>query len=194
MAKTASTGFEFRKSFYGQEHPAQQRFLIANSTTLKIGDGVRLNTAGYLVRAAAGEPTIGVLRGLVDQNGMNVFSPRASGLAGATLTPDDTLVTSSTNQSDLTRQLKADVICDPAGVCLFFNIADAALAQTNLGQMFDATNGNQINVASASDSNGQWQLVQLDPDGDGTTTKGLFRLTECQLAVGIDQGTAKITA
>lgn len=194
MAKTASTGFDFRKSLYGLAHPSQNVFILANSTTVKIGDAVRLNTAGYLVRAAAGEPVLGVLRGIEDKNQMNVFSPRASGITGATLTPDDQIATSSTNQSDTTRQLRGRVILDPAGVCLFFNVADAALAQTNLGQMFDATNGNQINVASASDSNGQWQLIQLDPDGDGDTTKGLFRLTECQLAVGIDQGTAKITA
>jgi len=37
-------------------------------------------------------------------------------------------------------------------------------------------------------------LVQIDPDGDADLSKGLFRIVEGQLAIGIDQGTAKVTA
>lgn len=195
MAKTASTGFEFRKSLAGLDHPATIEFILGNSATVKIGDSVRLNTSGLLVRAAAGEPILGVLSGIVNQKGIPVFADRADGVAGATLTPDDQIVTSSTNSSDATRKLKGQVTLDPAGTNLYYNDADADLAQTNIGQFFDSNAaGNQITVSTASDSNGQWQLVAIDPDGDGDASKGLFRIVEGQLATGIDQGTAKITA
>lgn len=194
MAKTASTGFTFRKNLYGLEHPAPLRFLLAGSATMKIGDLVRVNNAGLLVRCASTEVPLGVLNGIVDQNGINAFSPRAQGTAGATLTPDDQIATASDNATNAVKNLKGDVIVDPAGVSLFYNDADSALAQTNLLQFFDVANGNQVTVGGASDSNGQVQLMALDPDGDGDTSKGLFRINENQFSMGIDTGTAKVAA
>lgn len=196
MAKSSTSvyGFEFRESLIGLEHPSSRAFILGNSATVTIGDPVRLNSDGLLVRSAAGEAVLGILDGIEDQNGIPAFSPRAQGTAGSTLTPDDTIATSATNSSDGTRKLKGRVIIDIAGTNLYYNNASTALAQTNVGQLFDvgATVG-RISTASASDTNGQFQLVQLDPDNDGTTTKGLFRIVEGQLAIGIDQGTAKIT-
>jgi hypothetical protein len=194
MAKTAATGFYPRKHLYGTEHAATIDTLLAASATVKIGDLVRVNTSGYLVRAETGTCFAGVLVGIVDQNGVNVFSPRASGTTGATLSPDDTIVTASTNVSDATKQLKGQVIIDPAGATLFYNNADTALAQTNLFQFFDAAAGSQVTTGSASDANGQVQLMQIDPDGDGTTTKGLFRFNETQFNAGLDTATAKNAA
>lgn len=195
MAVTASTGFFFRKSLVGLEHPARLDYLLAGSATLKIGDLVRINTSGLLVRAATGDIPAGVLVGLVDQNGINVFSPRAQGTAGATLTPDDQIATASDNATNLTKNLKGQVIIDPAGSCLFFNIADSALAATNLFQTFDVANGNQVTVGSGSDTTSkEVQLISLDPDGDGTTTKGLFRLNNNQFGMAIDKGDTRVAA
>lgn len=191
MAYTASTGFRFRKSLIGVEHPGTMDILLAGSATVKIGDLVRVNTSGLLVRCATGEVPLGVLVGIVDKNGINVFSPRAAGTTGATLTPDDQVATSSTNATDATRNLKGQVIVDPAGTQLFYNDADGDFAQTNLFQFFDVANGNQVTQGSAGDANGQVQLVQLDPDGDGDASKGLFRINENQFSMGIDTGTAK---
>ena len=174
MARTATTGFFFRKSLYGVEHPATQRYVIANSATIKIGDVVRINTAGFAVRAAAGEAIAGVVEGIVDRNGTNVFSPRADGVTGTTLTPDDLVAVSSTNQSDTLRSIKVDVYVDPAGV------------NSNAG-------GNQI-VLSASDSAAQWQLMELDPDGDADLSKGLWRIAENQFGLMLDSATAKNAA
>lgn len=194
MAKTASTGFAFRKTLYGLEHPATQHYILAGSATVKIGDLVRINTSGYLVRCATGEVPAGVLIGITDKDGVNVFSPRAQGTTGATLTPDDQVATASTNASDATKNLKGEVIIDPAGVCLFYNDADGDFAQTNLFQMFDVANGNQVTQGSAGDANGQVQLLKLDPDGDGDASKGLFRIAENQFGLGIDSATAKNAA
>ena len=69
------------------------------------------------------------------------------------------------------------------------------MARTNVGQYFDVLSGsNQIYSASASDSNGQFELIEIDPDRDGDASKGLFRVAECQIGGGIDSGTAKIAA
>lgn len=194
MAKTATTGFSYRKSLVGLEHPAQVDILLAGSATVKIGDLVRVNTSGLLVRAATGEVFGGVLVGIVDQNGINVFSSRATGTSGATLTPDDQIATASDNATNAAKNLKGQVVLDVSGSNLWFNDADSALAQTNLFQFFDVANGNQVTVGSASDANGQVQLIAIDPDGDGDLSKGLFRLNETQFNAGVDTGTAKNAA
>ena len=191
MAKTAATGFYFRKGLNGLEHPATTDILLAASATVKIGDLVRINTSGLLVRAETGTVVGGVLVGIVDQNGINVFSPRASGTTGATLTADDTITTASTNISDASKQLKGQVILDVSGQCLFYNDADGDFAQTNLFQFFDVAAGSQVTTGGASDANGQVQLIAIDPDGDADASKGLFRLNETQFSGGIDSATAK---
>lgn len=194
MAYTAATGFRFRKSLSGLEHPSTMDVILAGSATVKIGDLVRVNTSGLLVRCETGEVPAGVLVGIVDKNGINVFSPRASGTTGATLTPDDQVATASTNATDATKYLKGQVVMDPAGDCLWYNDSDNTLAQTNLFQMFDVANGNQVTVGSAGEANGQVQLIEIDPDGDGDASKGLFRINENQFSAGIDSATAKNAA
>lgn len=194
MAKTGNVGFFFRKGLNGLEHPATMDLLIAGSQTLTIGELVRVNTSGLVVTAATGEVFAGVVVGLVDQNGTSVFSPRATGTAGSTITGDDTIATSSTNATDATRNLKAQVQIDVSGQCLFYNDADDTLAQTNLFQFFDVASGNQVTVGSASDANGQVQLMQIDPDGDADVSKGLFRFNETQFNAGVDTATAKNAA
>jgi len=195
MAYTASTGFRFRKSLIGLEHPATDNFLLAGSATVKIGDLVRVNTGGLLVRCATGEIPCGVLVGIVDQNGINVFSPRAQGTAGATLTPDDQVATSSTNATDATRKLMGQVSVEVAGTNLWFNDADNDFTISNLFQTFDVANGNQVTFASASDTTSkEVMLYAIDPDGDGDASKGLFRIANNQFGVGVDKGDTRVAA
>lgn len=194
MAKSSTSiyGFSLERSLMGVNNPADLDLVIKDSSTITIGDPVRWSTDGYIKRSAAGEAVLGIVIGLVDKDGLNVFSPRAQGTTGTTLTPDDTIAVSSTNSSDATRSLKASVVLDPPGSLLWRNKTDGTLTATNLGQMFDvgATVG-QIATGTASDTNGQFQLVAIEPSD---TTVGYFRIVESQLAVGIDQGTAKVSA
>lgn len=195
MAYSATTGFRLRKNLYGITTQETHRFIIGNSATIKIGDAVRLNTSGFLVRSAAGEPVLGIVAGITDRNGLNLFTPQAQGTVGSTLTPDDQVAVSSTNQSDGTRSLKADVVLDPAGVNLYYNDASSTLAQTNVGQLFDVASGSsQIDQGTASDTAGQFQLLEIDPDGDGDASKGLFRIMENQLPSELGNSTAVVTA
>ena len=155
MARTASTGFFLRGSLYGIEPAGSRDYVIANSATIKIADAVSMNEAGFVRRSAAGEAILGVCNGLVDRNGLNINTPQASGLTGSTLTPDDTIAVSATNQSDATREIKAQVMLDPAGVLLWYNDADADLAATNRLQFYDNNStGNQITGSTNLDTNG----------------------------------------
>ncbi len=193
MALSASTGFRL----YGGIDVADQvtlKFRVANSTTLKLGDLVRVNTGGFLVRCATGEVPAGVLQGFVDNNGVSPHSAFYVNNAGVTITNDDTLVTSSTNQTRTDNYLHGQVSFDPAGTTLWYNDADADLATTNIFQFFDVATGNQVTVGSASDANGQVQLISVDPDNDGDASKGLFRINENQFSSGIDTATAKNAA
>ena len=78
---------------------------------------------------------------------------------------------------------------------LWYNDSDGTLARTNIGQYFYVLSGsNQIDSASAADTNGQFELIEIDPDNDGDASKGLFRIAESQIGGGIDSGTSKIAA
>lgn len=194
MALTDGTGFRL----YGGQDVSNFISLVyrvANSSTIKIGDAVRVNTGGFAVRAGAGNPVLGIVQDIVDKNEVSPFSLIHSRNTGATLTGDDTVATASDNQTRTDNYIQVQVLLDPAGNALFYNDADGDLATTNLLQSFDvvAASG-QIAQNTASDSNGQFQLVKLDPDNDGNASKGLFRIAEGQLAVGVDQGTAKVAA
>jgi len=189
VSSTSVRGFSLYKDLRGAMLAGTTLdIIIDNSVTLTLGDAVRIDTAGYLKTASTSGCILGIVVGLTDQNDLNVFEASrvaATSIAGATLVGQDTLTTSSTNTSDGTRNLKAKVLVDPAGMFLFRNQANTtvALAQTNLLQFFNLTSAGQIDSNSASDTSGQFQLVALDPDADGSTAKGLFRLVQQQLAV-----------
>lgn len=202
VSSTSVKGFSVYRSLNGVDVPNQLLFILGNSSTFTVGDAVRLNTSGLLVRCAAADPAVlGILTGLYDQTGnIGVFSPRipSTAITGATLTPDDTLATSSTNSSDGTRKLSGYVLLEPAGVILYRNVANGALTQANVGSLFNvsSTNSGQIDQASASVTAGQFQLVSLDPDGDGNTSKGAFRIAQNQLVTNFKSynSSAVITA
>jgi len=194
MALSASTGFRVYQHGSGEiSAPIFITFKIGNTVTLKLGDLVRVNTGGFLVRAASGEVPAGVLQGVVDQNGVPPWTAFWVNNAGVTITNDDTVVTSATNQTRTDNYLQGQIGFDPAGMTLFYNDADANLAATNLFQMFDVANSNQVTVGG-SEANGQVQLISIDPDNDGDASKGLFRINENQFSAGVDSATAKVAA
>jgi hypothetical protein len=158
-------------------------FLLDDSATFTIGDAVQVDTDGLLVRATASEEVLGVLVGIVSDNDINVFSldSGSAPIAGSTLTGDDTITTSATNSADATRSVNGKVVLDPAGSLLWYNDSSGTLAQTNLCQFFDNdADADQIDQTTGDDSTGQWQLMELDPDGDSDVSKGLFRIAENQ--------------
>jgi hypothetical protein len=181
MAKTNSKYFEYRKNLSGVgSAPTPLKILVANSTTLKVGEMARVNTSGLAVEAGAGNPILGLVIGLIDNNGTPVNSFGYTGATGHTNSGDDTVVTASDNT---TRALAVYAeIAVATSDTVFYNDADGSLAQTNLLQCFDlAATSDQVATGTASDTNGQLQLVQLDPDNDADLSKGLWRVAEPQL-------------
>ena len=205
MAYTAGTGFRYWKSLGGNmAAPTPVQIRIANSTTLRIGDMVRVNTAGFLVASGASNPIAGVLVGFVNKSGINPFSLGFPTASGATLTGDDTLATASDNQTATDDYIYGEVIVDPAGDILWLNDASADLAQTNLFQFFDLdSNSRQADQATVSDSAGQVQLIAWDPEGSSVfgdnvktadASKGAFRIARNQYGNLVDSATAKVAA
>lgn len=194
MARTNSKYFEYRKNLAGvTSNPAPIKVRVANSTTIKIGQMARVNTSGFAVPNGAANPCLGLVVGLIDNNGTPVDSFGYTGATGHTNSGDDTIVSASDNQ---TRALAvfAEIAVGLEGT-LFFNDASADLADTNLFQFFDlVSTSDQVDQATAHDANGVMQLIQLDPDGDGDLSKGLFRINESQISGALDSATAKVAA
>lgn len=194
MAASSSTGFKYGQSLYGSDTPSVLRYKLGNSATIKIGDAVRINTAGAIVRVAAGNPVLGICVGLVDGNGINPFGQGYVNNTGATLSGDDTLTTASDNTTK-TDYVEAEVIVDPAGSILWYNDANGDFALTNVGQLCDVVAASaQIDQTTASDSSGQFQLVKIDPDKDADASKGMFRIAEPQLLTQIGNSATVIAA
>lgn len=162
-------GFLYRKSLITKDDPTLLTYIIDNSDTITIGDAVRLNTDGHVTLAGAGNTVLGVVVGVVDANGISIAPD-----SGTT----DTWTVDSDNET--VDKALAQVIVSP--FALFSNDADDDMATTNLGQFYDIlAASNQIDESEASDTSGQFQLISLDPDGDGDASKGLFRIAESQL-------------
>jgi len=187
VSSTSVKGFIPTKNLHGVDEPNQLLFIIENSSTITVGDAVRLDTAGAVKRCASTDPAVlGIVTGIYDQTGdMGVFSPRipSAAISGATLTYDDTITTASDNRTNTLKQLSVYVQPNTCGAELYKNVASGALAQANVGSLFNvtSTNAGQIDASSASVTAGQFQLVSLDPDNDGNTSKGLFRIAQSQL-------------
>jgi len=181
MARTSSQYFEYRKNLLGATGaPTPLKVLVANTTTIKVGQMARVNTAGLAVPAGVGDAILGPIVGIVDNDNIPVNAFGYTGATGHTNSGDDTVVTAS-NNSTRARAVYAEILAS-LGSELFYNDASGALAQTNLFQFFDLdSDADQVDQGTASDTSGQVQLIALDPDEDGDTSKGLFRVSEPQL-------------
>ena len=147
-------GFQYRKSLITKDEPTLLYFIIDNSDTLTVGDALKVNTDGHATLAEAGAKVAGILQTVVDKNGRAV-APDSG-------TTDTWTVASDNETSD---QYEAAIIASK--YALFYNDADDTMATTNLLQFYDiVAASNQIDESSASDTAGQFQLIQLDPDGD----------------------------
>lgn len=168
-----ATRFEYKRNLIGVDHPKMlhgDATIVANSVVIKIGDAVKWDTDGFIALAAATNKVLGIVAGVTDLNGINV-DPDSGTL--------DTFTMNSANETTATFKYRVSVIVDDSA--LFKNDSSGTLAQTNIGQFFDLTDEDQIDQSSASDTSGQFQLIQLDPDAEGDASMGLFKIAESQL-------------
>ena len=176
MALSSGTkGFYFRKNMVGDAaHPPYAEYIIANSQTLTLGDAVTLSS-GYATPSSTNGRPVGICVGFVDNDGLPLHGVVSHADHDGTVTGDDTYVSSADNQTDkLIRVVVMAIRTDD----LWYNDADASLAQANIGTFYDMNSGSdEIDVATGTTS-GVWQLVEIDPDGDSDASKGLFRCAE----------------
>jgi len=167
-------GFIFKKSLITKDSPVALSYIINNSETIQVGDAVALDTNGHITVGTAGEEVLGIVAGVTDSNGISIDAD-----SGTT----DTYTVASDNETSA--QKKAQITADK--MSLYSNDADGDLATTNLLQFFDLIDENTIDQSSASDTSGQFQLISLNPDGDGDASKGLFKIAESQLDAYVQQ-------
>lgn len=163
------SGFKFRKSLRGSQEVAELQLLANDSNTFQIGDLIRVDADGHAALATAGDLILGVVTGVVDRNGLAID-------------PDDgtvdTYTTASDNTTDADKKYKVRYI--PAlQDYLFYNDADANLAQNQLFQYFPINDENDVDGSTGNDSTlNTVRLIELDPDNDGDASKGLFQIVE----------------
>jgi len=173
-------GFEYRGQLNGAENPVAIHVPIANSQTVKVGDAVKLQTfasGGGCMRATAGSKVLGIVVGIVNKDGIDLDNAPASTYDGTWDSDNKTYTAASDNMSD--KQIKAIVVTDK--YALWYNDAAGDLAAADLLKFFDLTDQDQIADQDGSDSAGAFQLIRLDPDGDGDASKGIWRIAESQL-------------
>ena len=179
------SGFKYRKCLRGSQEVAELEIIGGNSVVFQIGDLIRVDADGFAGLVTAGDLVLGVVTGVVDQHGINIDPDAVS-------TPDIFTMGAANETAGASSQKKVRYI--PAlQDYLFYNDADSALAQANLFQYMNVNDENDVDPGSASDATlSTVRLIEIDPDGDGDASKGLFQIVEsfwAQNAMGtVDTG------
>jgi hypothetical protein len=155
---SGNTGFKFAYNLAGRTSGILRRFIIANSSTITIGDMVKL-TSGYAALPGAGAPCMGVVVGLTDKNGIDLNNSKLTlAGSGAGWTKSTyTFVAGSDNVT--TDAVKAVVDVDPMSV--WSGVTDNASTDTQ-----SVLQGCYVDLVAASD--------QADDDTAATTQATLF--------------------
>lgn len=170
------SGFKFRKSLHGSSEAGILELPGANSVVFQVGDAIRIDEDGKAALIVTGDNILGFVAGVVSKDGVSI-DPDSGTL--------DTYTMASNNETVAQNKIQYTPALQEY---LFYNDADNTLAATNLFQLFDLNDENDVDVASASDTTGQVRLIQLDPDGDGDASKGLFQVVESFFAQAYEAG------
>jgi len=176
MALSSGTkGFWFRGTMSGNKAAADVReYIIGNSKTITLGDAVTFDGSGYLQLAGAGNKIAGIVVGIVDKDGIPVFSKNFSG--SGSVSGDDTYTTASDNTT--VDQVKAQIACSTDN--LWYNEADSTLSQAEVGEYFDLTAASDQVTGTGDTAVAQMQLVKLISTNGGPNSngEGLFKIAE----------------
>ena|SRR3990167_5758917 len=173
-------GFEYRGQLNGAENPVVLDVVIANSSTVKVGDMLNLeafSSGGGVQRVAATEKVLGVCIGIVNKDGIDLDNADVASYDGTWTTSTKTYVASADNKTD--KLVKAMLIVDTFS--LFYNDSAGTLAAADELKYFDVADQDQVADQDGHDTAGALQLIKRDPDGDGDASKGIFRMVETEL-------------
>lgn len=151
--------FLYRRTASGVGHPNTTDVLIKNSATIQIGDVVRSYVAGVCEVNIAAKPSLGVVVGVVDADGLPV-DPDSGTL--------DTYTVASDNQTVGLK--RAQVILSKDAV--FSADVDGTIGTTNTSNLrgctIDLTDENSLAETSAlRNASGQFYSHGVDPEDSG---------------------------
>lgn len=172
-------GFAFRKNLDGSNQaPTNLAVIGANSVVIQKGDLVRVNTSGFVALVAAGQDVAGVVVSVVTPNDTGV-KPDAN--------TNDTWTLASNNQTVAQNKVK---FIPALPNYLWYNDADGSLTQAMILKHFNVNDENDVAVSTAADAPAGVvvRLIEIDPDGDGDASKGIFQLIQLQLGSNTPAG------
>lgn len=157
------------------DDPKQVHKTIGNSSVLRIGEAVTMNTSGFAVTCPAGTVVYGVVQGITKNNG---GTPTTNG-AGADFSPYGDFTVAADNQT----VDKYKVLVETSKTALYSAPASATLGTTtgsNIeGYHMDHTSGALIlDEATSITGSAQWLMRGLDPSD---TTRALVNIFESQI-------------
>lgn len=187
---SGNTGFSFKYNLAGRTSGILRTFIIENSATMTIGDMVRGSydsgaANGMVELAAAGNPILGVVVGIVDKDGIDMDNSRVTLSSGSWATATHTATTGSDNTT--VDQIKAIVDIDPLSV--WSATPDAAIGTTTssgssdqLGSYTDivaaSDQPDETNNSAAFNTVAQLFIWGVDPE---LSTNGLYSVAEHQI-------------
>lgn len=165
--------FKFRKNLDGSAYTPSLIYGIGkNSIIFTIGDAVRWNTSGFLDLVDSTEQVAGIVVSAVDTNGLPVATD-----SGTT----NTWTMGGSNQTITLNEL---AIIPAFPHYAFSCDTDTTMTESDFGKYFNINSTSDgIITSGESDTIGTliFQLIGLDPDGDGDASKGLFRIVASQM-------------
>jgi hypothetical protein len=186
---TSDTGFQFRHNLAGRTTGIQRSYQIENSATITVGDMVRNGydstvAGGGLELAAAGNPILGVVVGIVDRQGIDLDNSRLS-KSGTWTSSTKTYVAASDNET--VDKVQALVDIDPMSV--WSAQPDAAIGTTTSSGSSDQVGGytdivaasdqpDENNAGNAFNVKAQLFIWGVDPEN---TARGLYSIAEHQI-------------
>jgi hypothetical protein len=152
-------GFKLYRHLLGADNPVTVHQLIVNSGTIAVGDMVNTAT-GYAQRATAGSLVHGVCVGIVTEDGIDLKNASSDLYDGTYTDTTQTYVATSDNVTD--KKVKAIIVSDP--FVIWEGEADEVVAANERFQFFDLVDHDTVDGSENTESEGQVQLWDYDPD------------------------------
>lgn len=181
MAASASRkGFFPNRNMISGDNSGVLRYIVAASAVVTIGDAIDIITdPGFAGPATGTSKVAGVVVGIVDKNGINIFTTLGGPTVAGTRSGDDTYTAASTNKT--VDQVAVEIVPALEGQ-LFYNEADSTLTAAEVSRYFALTaTGDQV-TGTGDGTARTAQLVEIislagGPNGFG---EGLFRFSRSQ--------------
>lgn len=173
-------GFEYRGQLNGADNPVVRHVAIANSQAVAVGQAVQLEaigSGGGCKAAAAGTEVLGIIVGIVNNDGIDLDNANTGTYDGTWTTSTRTYTAAADNMTG--KKVRALVVVDKES--LFANDSAGDLALADEYKFFDLLSATQVADQNGHDTGGAMLLVKVDPDSTGDASVGLFKIAESEL-------------